>query len=74
VHDYSKVSSLRNQPLETQRFRKEAPPAWASGKQAVNSIMLAGAVKQVADAYSSNFAKKRKNPCQKMLIRTLGLP
>ena len=43
-------------------FRQEAPPSWASGKQAVSSLMLAGAVKQVADAYSSNFAKRRKDP------------
>ena len=50
-------------------FRKEAPPVWASGKQAVNSIMLAGAVKQVADAYSSNFAKKRKDPSHQFEIK-----
>jgi hypothetical protein len=43
-------------------FRKEPPPHWASGKQAVASRILAGAVKQVADAYASNFAKKKKDP------------
>lgn len=50
-------------------FRKEPPPTWASGKQAVNSLMLAGAVKQLTDAYSSNFAKKRKDPSHQFEIK-----
>ena len=44
-------------------FRKNATmPAWASGKQPVASRILAGACKQVSDAYASNFAKTKKNP------------
>ena len=50
-------------------FRKEEPPHWASGKQAVASRILAGAVKQVADAYASNFAKKRKDPSHHFEIK-----
>jgi len=43
-------------------FRKNAPmPAWATGEHAVASRILAGACKQVSDAYASNFAKKKKN-------------
>lgn len=44
-------------------FRKNATmPEWASGKHAIASRILAGACKQVSDAYASNFAKKKKNP------------
>lgn len=50
-------------------FRKESPPEWASGKQAVSSLMLAGAVKQVADAYSSNLAKKRKDAAHQFDVK-----
>ena len=40
-------------------------PDWAksaSGKPAVSTHMLAGACKQVADAYTSNFEKQKKDP------------
>jgi len=42
-------------------YRKEPPPHWAAGKQAVASRIVAGGVKQLADAYASNFAKQKKD-------------
>lgn len=50
-------------------FRKEAPPPWASGAQAVNSDLLAGAVKDVANAYASNRAKQKKQPNLRFDVR-----
>ena len=47
-------------------FRAANPlPDWAkdsNDKAVVASMILAGAIKQVTDAYSSNFAKRRKDP------------
>jgi transposase len=43
-------------------FRTEPPPHWATGTQAVASSIMAKAVNQAVGAYTSNFAKKKKDP------------
>lgn len=40
---------------------REHPLEWASGENAVSTHIVAGAIKQLADAYSSNFAKRKKD-------------
>lgn len=51
-------------------FRKNVVmPEWASGEHSIASRILAGACKQVSDAYASNFAKKKKNPSHSFDIK-----
>jgi transposase len=50
-------------------YRKEPPPPWAAGKQAVASRIVAGGVKQLADAYASNHAKRKKDPSHAFEIK-----
>ena len=52
---------INNIALRTS-FRAEPPPHWAAGTHAVASSILAKAVHQAVSAYTSNFAKKEKDP------------
>ena len=58
------------------KFRAEyEPPDWLKndvGGHAVNSDILAAACKQVVDAYSSNFAKQKKDPSHSFEIKYRG--
>jgi len=50
-------------------FRAEPPPDWATGTQAVASRIMAKAVNQAVGAYTSNFAKKLKDPKHRFEVK-----
>lgn len=59
---------INNIALRTS-FRAEPPPDWATGANAVASSILAKAVQQAVGAYTSNFAKKKKNPAHTFEVK-----
>jgi transposase len=55
-------------------WRKRPPLSWAnSSETAVTSRIAAGAIKQLADAYKTNCAKKKKNPKHKFVVKYRSL-
>ena len=69
VHEIKENGANPNKIALDKAFRATPRPEWATGKQAVSTDILKGAVFQACDAFLTNFKKRAKDPSHQFEVR-----